>query len=107
MCFDDLKVQLKMNFLVLRLRLGMLVAPTSSTVQKSELTELVRATEKDLKFLFGSQTPAASKLATLLVELETAEITRSSAFILARELYPAKKDMSPKVGFIRITFKTH
>ena len=99
MCSDDLKVLVKDDSPLLKQKLGMLVSPTSTTVQKSELTDLVRATEKDLKFLFGSQTPATSKLATLLTELETPDITRSSAFILARGLYPAKKDMSPKVGF--------
>jgi hypothetical protein len=78
---------------------GILVSPYSAGVQAMEFKALLQVIEKDIIFLFGTQTPLTEKVTTLLAEFDESGTTLSKkrAFELARDFFPSKKNMSPKI----------
>ena len=67
---------------------------------------LVRSLEKDVKFLFGNATPGATKLDVLNKSFDEEGdcLSKQKTFLLARELFPAKKECHVKKGFTISTF---
>jgi hypothetical protein len=54
---------------------------------------------RDTKFLFGSATPGAAKLEILseAFDQEGSAISRQKTFLLAREIFPTKKELHGKI----------
>ena len=79
-----------------------LEAPYSTSASPTEFRSLIRRLEKDTKFLFGPSTPGAAKLEMLskAFDEEGSAISKQKAFLLARELFPAKKEIHQKERLI-------
>ena len=54
--------------------------------------------EKDVKYLFGPSTPGAARLEMLskAFDEEGSAISKQKTFLLAREIFPTKKEINPK-----------
>jgi hypothetical protein len=96
----EVKYFRKSSCLLNKCNLGLLECPYSTGATAADVRVLSRTLEKDVKFLFGSATPGATKLDILnkAFDEDGEGLSKQKTFLLARELFPAKKECHAKEG---------